>query len=248
MISAETRARIFDAQYHTFDDDLPFWELLAEQTGGPILEMGCGTGRLVIALAQKGYRVLGLDQDEAMLSLAKQNISKDIKPRVDWILGDLANFHLDEPVQLAIGALNTFAYLDDSAFCAALRSAKASLAVDGLITLDLPSFDPDPGGTVEQDLPLDSFFEPVKGTSIELSARVNDQDAERVVVDWLYDELLPDGKVIRHEWEQVFYQRNEEKVRKLVQNSGLSLRSLHGGYNFEPCHPEAERLLVVLEK
>lgn len=247
MIDPETRARLFDAQYCSFKDDFPFWEHLADQTGGPILEMGCGTGRLVRALARKGYRIFGLDNDRAMLSLAQKILVKELIPRVEWVLSDLSSFRLYEPVRLAIGALNTFAYLDDAQFCTALHCAKASLQVGGLIALDLPPFDPDPGGTLEQDLPLDSFSDPIKGTAIELRAQIDAQDVHRVNVTWLYDELHPDGRITRHQWEQTYYQRGEEKVRKLIEKCGLSLHSTYGGYAFEPYKPDSERLLAVLE-
>ena len=119
MIDPATRARFYHAQYQDYTRDLPFWMALAEQTGSPILEMGCGTGRLVFALARQRYDVIGLDHDQAMIEHAMSMVDPGIEPAIRWIHEDLEKISIDQPVQLAIGALNTFAYLDDASFISA---------------------------------------------------------------------------------------------------------------------------------
>jgi len=56
-------------------EDIPFWMELAKETGGPFLELGCGTGRVISHLAQLGHRVVGLDLDYEMLGFLKDNLS-----------------------------------------------------------------------------------------------------------------------------------------------------------------------------
>ncbi|TFH35712.1 MAG: class I SAM-dependent methyltransferase [Anaerolineales bacterium] len=246
IMDPATRARLYQAQYQSFEQDLPFWSALAAEGGGPILEMGCGTGRLVAALAGMGYPMIGLDHDAAMLERAEAALADDLHRKVTWIKGNLVTYQLNEPVQLAIGALNTFALLDDADFCAALRSARSNLTATGLIALDLPAFDPDPAPIGDDD-PLDVFTDPETGASIELRALVDDQTSRGVNVTWLYDELLADGRVIRHPWEQVYFQRTVDQLRQLIQQSGLSVRSIYGDYDFSPLLPESGQLLMVLE-
>jgi SAM-dependent methyltransferase len=248
MMNPATRARLYQAQYQSFELDLPFWVTLAEEVGDPILEMGCGTGRLVAALGRKGYRVMGLDHDAAMLDRAEAILDPDLRDRVTWIKSNLIAYQLDKPVRLAIGALNTFAYLDDAKFCAALRSACANLTAAGLIALDLPAFDPEAASTNEDDDPLDVFIEPETGTSIELRAVVNDQLPGQLSVTWFYDELLPDGQVIRHPLEETYYQRTQDQMRQLVHQCGLTVRAIFGDYDFSEYHPGSGQLLMVLKK
>jgi SAM-dependent methyltransferase len=248
IMNSATRARLYQAQYQSFDLDLPFWERLAAEVGDPILEMGCGTGRVVAALARKGFRVIGLDHDVAMLDRAETALDADLRGEVTWIESSLASFKLETPVRLAIGALNTFAYFDDAFFCSALRSARSNLMAEGLIALDLPQFDPDPASTNEDDDPLDVFMEPETGTSIELRAKVDDQIPGQMRVTWLYDELLPDGQVIRHPCEEVYYQRKQDQLRQLILQCGLTVRAIYGDYDFSQYLPESEQLLLVLEK
>jgi SAM-dependent methyltransferase len=247
MIQPTTRARLYHAQYQSYALDLPFWMTLAEQTGDPILEMGCGTGRLVAALAQRGHLVIGLDRDAAMLARAQNALDPQLRKGVTWLSSELVSFQTPKPVQLAIGALNTFAYLDDEVFCTALASARRCLAAGGIIALDLPPFDPQPAATLQHGDPIDVFHDAEQGTSIELRAEVDDTNLAQVEVRWLYDELHPDGTVKRHLWKQIYYQREVAQLEHLIRMCGLRIRSMHGDYDFTPYQSDSERLLMTLK-
>ena len=56
---------------HVRDDDLPFWTEEARVSGGPVLELGCGTGRVAIPIAQTGIHVVGLDNSRELLRIAR---------------------------------------------------------------------------------------------------------------------------------------------------------------------------------
>ena len=244
MIEPKTKARLFHAQYHRFKDDLPFWSSLAEEFGDPILEMGCGTGRVVSALAEKGYRVIAVDQSEAMINVARKNIPQSLQEKASFLQCDLTRLQLQEEVLLALGALNTFAYLSDDQFVAALRHVKEVLAPEGVIALDLPVFDADPWSANRSDDLLDVFTDPTTNTSIEVRAS-SVGDPGSLQVTWLYDELLPDGRVERHQWDQVYFQRTEAEVKKLFTRSGLKVDAVYGDYDFSPYSSASERLLVL---
>ena len=248
MIDPATRARLYQAQYQGFELDLPFWSKLAAEVGDPILEMGCGTGRIVATLARQGYRMIGLDNDSGMLERARTFLDADLRGQVSWIEDNLTKFTLDEPVRLAIGALNTFAYFNDIDFCTTLQTARLNLTANGVIALDLPPFDPDPAAAIREDDPLDVFTDPESGSSIELRAKIDDQIPGQIKVIWLYDELLPDGRVQRHPWEEIYYLRKEEHLRRLVVQCGLSVRAIYGDYDFSRYLPGSDQLLLVLEQ
>ena len=100
MIDPNVRARLYHAQYQTYEADLPFWLTLARDAGGPILEMGCGTGRLVTALTQLGYHVIGLDHDQAMINRGKAMLDPMLIPSVTWVEQTMTSFTVDVPVAL----------------------------------------------------------------------------------------------------------------------------------------------------
>jgi SAM-dependent methyltransferase len=115
MYSGERNARLYDAVYAlTETKDIPFWLNIAKQIKAKnILEIGVGTGRVAIPLAQKGFRVTGLDTESSMLKVAQEKISKlsqKTQERLDLIQADARNFSLNKKFDLVICPLNTFCH------------------------------------------------------------------------------------------------------------------------------------------
>jgi len=70
--------------------DVPFWRNLAVHAGGPVLELGCGTGRIALPLARAGVHVVGIDRSAAMLNRARARVTRAAKAgRIDLIRGDI---------------------------------------------------------------------------------------------------------------------------------------------------------------
>ena len=70
--------------------DVPFWRNLALQADGPVLELGCGTGRIAIPLGRAGVSIVGIDRSEPMLARARQRIRRArLGGRVRLIRGDI---------------------------------------------------------------------------------------------------------------------------------------------------------------
>lgn len=70
--------------------DVPFWGRLAQQVNGPVLELGCGTGRLLVPLARSGAHVTGIDRSEPMLAFARRRLRRSRVPvRAGMVRGDI---------------------------------------------------------------------------------------------------------------------------------------------------------------
>ena len=70
--------------------DVPFWRNLARQAGGPVLELGCGTGRVSLPLARAGVRLIGIDRSERMLARARTRTKRArLSAKVTLIRGDI---------------------------------------------------------------------------------------------------------------------------------------------------------------
>lgn len=93
-----------------FNDDIPFWLNQATRYGDPILELGCGTGRVAIPLAKAGFSVTGIDISDSMLSQAKKKAETE-NVEIEWIKGDIRDFDLNKKFQLVIFPLNTICHL-----------------------------------------------------------------------------------------------------------------------------------------
>ena len=82
----EASARYYDLWHEDFNDDVEFYLRLAERTGGPVLECMCGTGRVLIPFARKGYEIAGVDRSATMLDRCTTKVSferPDVQHRIE---------------------------------------------------------------------------------------------------------------------------------------------------------------------
>ena len=105
-------ADIYDS-VHQIPEDIPFWVEEAKTSGGPVLELGCGTGRVAIPIAQAGIPVVGLDNSSRMLRIArakaaKQGLGKEL---LRFVHGDMRHFRLRQTFSLIIIPFRSFLLL-----------------------------------------------------------------------------------------------------------------------------------------
>src|SRR5438093_10538776 len=99
-------ADLYDFAYGDYSEDTDFYLNLARATGGPILELGAGTGRVAFPLAKAGYRVTGIDTSPSMLRKAAEKLkAARLKPgQLSFAEADMTSFALDERFTLVIVA------------------------------------------------------------------------------------------------------------------------------------------------
>jgi len=115
----------------------PFWLDHARRYGGPILELGCGTGRLAIPLAQAGYAVTGLDRSPSMLTEARKKAARQ-GVKVHWQEGDIRAFTLDPVFAWAFLANNTLCHLlTRMDFEACLACVRRALKPEGYFIVEV---------------------------------------------------------------------------------------------------------------
>ncbi len=113
---------IYDLENHEFEPDGSFFLSFAQKLGGPVLELGCGTGRVTIPLAQNGVDITGLDVVMAMIERAKQKAGA---LPIQWIIADARSFQLERPFRLIFETGSVFQHIltrsDQEAFLAQVR-------------------------------------------------------------------------------------------------------------------------------
>jgi SAM-dependent methyltransferase len=120
---------LYHTHHNLHPEDIPFWlELAAESSAGifqsPILELGCGTGRVLVPLAQHGYTVYGLDHDFDMLLFLHQNLPARVASRVHIFQADFAALHLHQRFGLILMPCNTFSTLTSEVRQVTLESVR----------------------------------------------------------------------------------------------------------------------------
>lgn len=124
-----------DVECGAYDADLPLWEELAERCEGPILDLGCGTGRVALHLARREHRVIALDREhELILELAERAGDLPVEP----ICADALDFESAEPVGLALAPMQFLQLLRSSeSRIRCLRRVAAALRPGGLLAAAL---------------------------------------------------------------------------------------------------------------
>ncbi len=139
---------LYDYDYRRRRADIHFYRALARNRmdfgSGTILDLACGTGRLLIPLARDGHQVVGVDRSEAMLAAAARRVARLSPPRRARCLlarGDIRSFALRVRASLAIAAFHSVQHLLlDADLATFLRQTRANLNRGGWLAFDiLPS-------------------------------------------------------------------------------------------------------------
>ncbi len=140
-------AILYDWEYRRRRQDVAFYRLLADERGGPILDAGCGTGRLLAPLARDGHVVVGVDRSASMLARAAWRLGRagrQARARTLLARGDLQALPVGRGrFALVIAAFHTIQHCEsDDALDAFLGAAAASLIPGGWLAFDV--FAPSP--------------------------------------------------------------------------------------------------------
>jgi SAM-dependent methyltransferase len=252
MDGYELMARFYDLVNADLTEDLPFWLGLAAERGGPVLELGCGSGRVLLQLAREGLRAVGVDCSPAMLARARARLAQraDLGQRVTLIEQDVRRLALGEQFPLAIMPLNTFAHLltFEDQHLALVRVAE-HMAPGGWFALDVPNtaevYGAPPGGLMLERTVRDES----SGREVmEFSMLSLDRTAQLGHITWIYDEIDREGGVRRTRIPMTLRYTFPGEMRALLELSGLRLVGLYGGYQREPFEDGSPRMLVLAER
>ena len=192
------------------EGDLEFYRHLSEETGGPVLDVGCGTGRVASAIAADGGEVVGIDLSAPMLRMAEKRreaLPADVAGRLSFQQADMTTLALDREFALIVTPSRVFQFmLTTEAQRQALATLRRHLRSGGLLVLDLfdplldrvvPTTDPPPR---EGEL-----IHPVSGNRVtwSLTGRNPDPARQLIVEDWTTLEIGPSGDVLRRDTERL---------------------------------------------
>jgi SAM-dependent methyltransferase len=247
----EKIARYYDLIHAELTADIGFVLTLAARAAGPLLELGCGTGRLLLPLARAGYTVTGIDSSPAMLALARERLAGEavaVQQRVTLFEADMTAFELPGRFALAIISYNTFMHLSPAQKTAALQHIHRHLLPGGRLFMDL--INPLAAAQTPEDrlLTLERVLTEPGTTNLLLqmaSSRV-DLDQQVLHITWLYDTSPPAGGSVQRLVVQArYYYLYPHELELLLEESGYHLEALYGSYNQVPFSEESDRLLAL---
>jgi len=246
-------AKYYDLLYGNAEDDLSMWEVLTQDVDGPLLEIGCGTGRLLLPLAQVGHTLTGIDLSDIALEMAKTKIEANgLTNKITLHQADIRDFDLTQKnFGLAIVSINTFMHLhtiDDQ--LATLNSIHRHLKPDGLLVIDL--FNPDPIMLAEADGRLyfeDEVIDKTSGRVVQWYWRHDiELDEQMRHIIYVLDEIDEQGVVRRTQipFSLRFFYRFEMEL--LLRATGFTMETIFGSCELEPFHSHSPRMIVIARK
>ena len=245
-------ARFYDLDVGTYDDDYVFYGGLAARSGGPILELGCGTGRILTRLASAAFDIDGLDISEQILNIARRRLREsEIGRRVRLIKADAGEFAMDRRYDLVTFPLNSFMHLaTPSRQMSCLQSVRRILAPGGTFALDLPNPEPSILGNAEQGL-IPEYTKPglLPGWTVtKLRAQTVDPVRQALQMTLVYDEVAPSGSVRRtsETFDMRYVHRNE--LETMLTQAGLTPEWVAGDFDGSELNADSTKLIVVARR
>jgi SAM-dependent methyltransferase len=238
---------VYDLEHDPFEDDIALYLSLARRTGGTVLDVGCGTGRVTDALGRAGLTVIGVDPSPAMLAAARRRSAG--LANVRYLEGDAASLPVEEPIGLAIFAIDTFAHLltaDEQ--LAALRRIRRLLGRRSRLVIDLAA--PDPATWLRDDnLLIHAWTRALDGEQVhKLVARTIDEIAQLQTIRLLYDRWR-DGEPPRRFGSELrlryFY---PSELALLLTLAGFKPEAWYGDYELAPLDSTSPRLIAIARR
>lgn len=243
-------AEFYDAIHGGFDDDTGLWLSFAGRTDRPVLEVGCGTGRITLALALAGHAVSGIDPSPAMLAIARAKADEAgidlplIEGRAEQLALETGHYGF------ILLPLDVFLYCADREAQRELLSALArALAFNGLLAIDLPGpasgLDPESNG--QQQLVFSG--ETAGGEAFDCwHLHEDDLALQARHLRVTYETTAADGSVRRRVSEHELRYAYRFELEYLLDAAGLALLDIYGDYDLGPLTNDSERMIAIARR
>jgi len=236
--------------------DLEFYIEAARESGGPVLEIGCGTGRVLIPIARSGIEILGLDLSPQMLSVCKQRLSqepKEVQSLAQLVEADMRDFELGRVFNLVTTPFRPFQHLttmEDQLAC--LRCIHRHLAAGGRLILDL--FNPSMTALTSEDLGEEIGEEPPfttpDGRRVVRRHQVLSRDYFKQIVhsELIYYVTHPNGDKERLVHAFPFRYLFRFEVEHLLVRSGFEVEHVYADFDRSPYGSKYPGELIFVAK
>lgn len=243
---------------HTGTLDIPFYVELARECAGPVLELGCGTGRVLVPVAEAGAQAWGLDNSRAMLARARERLAQAdpaVVQRIRLVEGDMARFDLEETFDRIYIPYRGFLVLltaEEQIGC--LAAVRRHLRPGGRLALSF--FNPDLSlfgdptifhGTAPRRLPHADHVDPATGDRVLAWLSLAYDPASQVCREVrTFERLDASGRVVeRHHYTTALRWIFRWEMVHLLARTGFAVEALYGGFQREPPRARGGELVWI---
>ena len=219
--------------------DISFYVDAAKAARGPVLELGCGTGRILIPAARAGVEITGLDFSQRMSDVCRKQVAgepAELRSRVHLVRGDMRNFTLGRSFRLITIPFRPFQHLTTVADqLACLASIRGHLDDHGRLILDVfnPSLEYLVNRPAGQEFDEGPAFLMPDGRRILRRYKILSYDRFNQVnqIEFLYDVTHPGGRQERLTDSFAFRYLFRFEVEHLLARAGFEVERLYGDFD-----------------
>lgn len=243
-------APFYDSEHAHFREDLDMYQNFAELCGGAVLELACGSGRVLLPLARTGYTLTGVDSSQKMLDLAQQQLHVEgLSSRCTLIQQDMRTLQLERKFRMAFIALGSFAHVttrkDQQRVLAALRS---HLSTGATFLLDISNADARYMEDLDGHILHQGTWRRDNGTMLtHFVSPATSADRHLLELTHFYDQHSQGGTVQRTVVTTHLYLFERVEMELLLEQAGFTIKEVYGNYDLSPYQLESPRMIFQAE-
>lgn len=249
-------AQLYDEVVHDWPDEINFYRQLIEENGiHRLLEVACGTGRVMLKMVRDDMQITGIDRDEALLEVARKKAKGH--PSVKLVQGDMRTFDLGETFQLAIVPGHSFQFmLTPEAQFQCITSIGQHLVAGGLLVLHLDHQDVTWLGELAGALggvfgDETEVINPETGAKIRVSkAWSYDANTQTNTAITRWEEVGEDGSVIRQSDSEpvALHCAFPFEMEHLLARCGFVVENVYGDFDRQSLNHQSPQMIWVARK
>lgn len=241
---------LYDLEHDDFDDDAALILQLAESGLTPVLELGCGSGRIIEYLIDSEIEVTGLDSSPLMLDAARTRLQTATNRKLATLVtGDMR--HLEETKSAQFGliaySLNALMHLETSdEQITSLTSARCSLSPEGVVFIDLMNPHPEQLVHLGSGAILEGAWQLETGESVDKWSHRTIHPADQTIDTTIwYDTISEGGQLQRTRTSFVHRYLHASELRLMLMQAGYTEISFYGSYELDAFDDDSDRLIVL---
>lgn len=246
-------ADLYDLEHDNHHDDIALVRNIVAVVGDPVIEFGCGSGRLLLPIAQDGYSITGVDSSRTMLDRAHYAVTQaNLSKEVSLVYGHM-EARLDlEPRSFGVGifSLNGLMHLtSQEAQLTALTEACRLLDPRGQLVIDLFNPTPEYLTFLDSRTLLEGVLTSRDGGEVEKWAHRKLRPSQQLIETRIwYDSVSKDGQVHRRRSSFALRYIHAAELALMVQQAGFAEWQLYGTYDLDPYDDASDRIIMLADR
>jgi ubiquinone/menaquinone biosynthesis C-methylase UbiE len=237
---------VYDTDWEFYDDfyadvdDVDFYSAVARRAGGPVLEVMCGTGRILVPLARAGFEITGIDANDRMLEVARRKLAKEppeVQKRATLVKADARDLDLGKKFDLVILAFSSVNHLlSPNDQDRAMACLKRHMTENGLLAVAsfIPRQEKLHSEKLDKEVDLESGDLLIRYSTLTMDPET---DLMCVKYRWEIDRELASAFDLRL--------LKPNQLKALLEGAGFEVVERFGGYRGEPLDPKGDIVVFV---